>query len=104
MTDERKQLGKEQNDRIRTDLAVSLKKRLTKTQRERVRKRTKKAADAKMQPEEPCPLSKEKRDSVHIRNCRGTGQICHDSTFLFSWRNCHVFLNSRKNKEQSGKK
>lgn len=100
MAEEKKQLGREQNEDLKINLAIDLKKRLTNTERERKRKVVKKSFDVGMHREKPCPLSKEKRDSTHLRICTETGQLCHDTSFLFSWQECHVFLNSRKNKKK----
>jgi recombinational DNA repair protein RecR len=100
MFDDKKNLGKEQNADLQLQLALDQKKKLTKKLIKRVSKAMKKIRDGRMQQEKPCPISKEKRDSTHLRICKETGEICHDTTFLFSWKQCHVFLNSRKNKRK----
>jgi hypothetical protein len=74
------------------------KRKVTTTERERQRKSHKHIQNGKMQPEKPCPLSKERRDSTHLRICSEKGDLCHDTKFLFSWEECPIFLGSRKNK------
>jgi hypothetical protein len=98
MAEEKKQLGREQNEDLKIQLAIDLKRKLTTTEKAWVRKRQKTAQDAKMLREKPCPLSKERNDSVHIRNCRESGTTCSDVIFLFAWKECPIFLSSRKNK------
>jgi len=85
---------------LKIQLALDLKRKLTTTEKARVRKRQKVAQDAKMLPEKPCPLSKERNDSVHIRNCMESG-TCSDSKFLFAWKECPIFLSSRRNKSRT---
>jgi len=110
MSEERKQLGKEANPDLSLKLALGHKHKLdhkgkvTTTEKERLRKSHKHIQDVRMQPEEPCPLSKERRDSTHLRTCRETGELCHDTRFLFSWAECQIFLHSRKNKQKGGEK
>ena len=95
MSEEKKQLGKETNPELQLKFALDHKK-LTTTERERKRKVVKKSFDVGMQKEKPCPLSRERRDSTHLRTCRETGNLCHDTIFLFCWAECQVFLNSRE--------
>jgi len=77
--------------------------KLTTTERRRLSKKITKAKENIMIPEKPCPLSSERRDSTHIRNCRASGTTCSDVRFLFGWRECPVFLNNR-NKRKGGEK
>jgi hypothetical protein len=104
MSEEGKQLGKEANPELGLKLALDHKGKVTTTERERLRKSHKHIQDVRMQPEKPCPLSKERRDSTHLRTCRETGELCHDTRFLFSWAECQIFLHSRKNKQKGGEK
>jgi hypothetical protein len=108
MSEEGKQLGKEQNPNLNLKLALDHKHRLdhkakvTTTERERLRKSHKHIQNGRMQPEKPCPLSKERRDSTHLRICREKGDLCHDTKFLFSWAECPIFLGSQKtNRKES---
>lgn len=100
MAEEKKELGREQNEDLKVRLALDLKRKLTTTEKERIRKKQKRFQDPKMRSEESCPLSKERHDSTHIRNCRESGTTCSDVKFLFAWRECPFFLSSRKNKKR----
>lgn len=94
--EESRQIGKEQNPDLSLRMAVDLRQKLSTTEKGWVRKRQKTAQNAKMLREKPCPLSKERNESVHIRNCRESGTTCSDVKWLFAWKECPIFLSSRK--------
>lgn len=77
--------------------------RLPTTLRKQRAMRDKKMLSPKMSSQATCPLSIERRDKSHVRNCRKGGE-CHEPMWDLGWDYCQVFLNDQPKQREGGDK